>query len=79
MFDTRPLTCGFSRGGHLKLTQREIATIRAALLFWREEMCPHDPAIMQPYFETVGCSDIAPLTASELENLSERLRSDISG
>jgi hypothetical protein len=64
-----------TKGGHQTLTEREIATILAALLFWREEMCPHDPAIMQPYFETVGMPSIEPLSADEIVVLSERLRS----
>jgi hypothetical protein len=58
------------KGDHQTLTEREIATILAALLFWREEMCPHDSAITQPYFETVGLPSIAPLSADEIVLLS---------
>jgi hypothetical protein len=36
------------------LSKREAATILAALQFWREEMCPHGPTIMRPYFKAVG-------------------------
>jgi hypothetical protein len=41
-------------------------------------MCPHDPDIMQPYYEAVGWSDMAPLTVDEITNLSNRLRNESS-
>ena len=34
------------KGGTLPITDRELATILAALLFWRKEMCPHHRAVM---------------------------------
>ena len=61
------------------LTDRELATVLAALLFWREEMCPHDPAMMQPYFETVGLPGIEPLSAGDIIALSERMLTELSG
>jgi hypothetical protein len=36
------------------LDARETTTILAALLYWREEMCPHGREVMQPYFDTVA-------------------------
>jgi hypothetical protein len=59
-------------------TDREIATILAAMLFWQEEMCPHDPAVMQPYFEAVGLPAAVPLSSNEIADLSERLRAELS-
>lgn len=56
------------------LHPREAATVLAALLFWQEEMCPHDPAVMRPYFETLGLAGIEPLSADEINELSARLR-----
>ena len=31
------------------LTAKHLAVLRAALMFWDEEMSPHDPAIAAPY------------------------------
>lgn len=59
----------------MKFTQREIATVLAALTYWREEMCPHDRAVMRPYFQAVGFPRAQPLSAEEIVRLSERLRS----
>jgi hypothetical protein len=59
------------------LTSREAATILAALLYWREEMCPHGPAIMRPYFKHFQLNRIKPLTVDEIEQLCLRLRATI--
>ena len=59
------------------LTMRETATILAALLYWREEMSPHGPAIMRPYFQHFRLTRIKPLTADEIEQLCGRLRETI--
>jgi hypothetical protein len=56
------------------ITPREAATILAALLFWREEMCPHDRSVMKPYFVGLGLGEQEPLSATEIEELSQRLR-----
>ncbi len=56
------------------ITPREVATILAALLFWQEEILPHDSLVMRPYFETLGLGSYDPLLAAELEDLSTRLR-----
>ena len=58
-------------------TKRETATILAALLFWREELCPHDVKIMGPYFKAVGMPRVKPLSADEIERLSARLRAGL--
>ena len=60
------------------LTARETATVLAALLYWREEMCPHDRAIMRPYFAHFGLSRKKPLDAQEIEKLCDRLRTSLS-
>jgi hypothetical protein len=57
-------------------TIRELATVLAALHFWREEMSPHSRAIMRPYFKTIGFPRAVPLSADEIVGLSQRLRSD---
>jgi hypothetical protein len=59
-------------------SQRETATILAALHYWREEMCPHGPSIMRPYFKAVGLPRAKPLSADEIVALSKRLRASIS-
>lgn len=50
------------------LTTRELATVRAALLYWQEEMCPH-PAAMPPYFQVPL---VQPLTEAETIALRAR-------
>jgi hypothetical protein len=52
------------------LTPRILAAIRAALLFWMEEIAIHDPAIARPYWDTVS---FEPLSVSELESLRNQL------
>ena len=51
------------------LTRRQLATLRAALQFWREEICPHGEVAARPYLET---GDIAPLTSDEVNELRVR-------
>jgi len=48
------------------LTPQQLATIRAALLYWQEEMCPHAEETMQSY---LGTKDSQPLTAQEIAEL----------
>ena len=59
------------------LTVRETATIVAALIYWREEMCPHGRAIMGPYFLTAGCDQFTPLNRTEIARLSARLKTHL--
>lgn len=56
-------------------TIRELATLLAALQFWKEEMSPHGRAIMRPYFSDVGFEQVTPLNVKELARLMQRLRS----
>ena len=56
------------------ITPREAATILAALLFWRDEMCPHDRSVMKPYFEDLALGEQEPLSGTEIDDLSQRLR-----
>jgi hypothetical protein len=56
------------------LNTRELATILAALLFWREEIatCSRDVALH--YFQAVRMIEVEPLTIEEIKRLSRRLR-----
>ena len=48
------------------LADRELATIRAALAYWRDEMTPHGSEAQQPYLDvSLG----SPLDATEIERL----------
>lgn len=49
---------------------RELATVRAALAYWRDEMCPHGIEAMRAYFDH---PDTDPLTASEVAELQGSL------
>lgn len=53
------------------LTRRHLVTLRAALLFWQEEIAVHEPAVAMPYLDE---PDIQPLSAAEIESLREQLR-----
>jgi hypothetical protein len=52
------------------LTVRDLATVRAALRYWQEEICPHHAEIAKPYLRP---HDVEPLSAVEIERLRERL------
>jgi hypothetical protein len=58
-------------------SKRETATILAALWYWREEMCPHGPKIMRPYFQAIGMPLAKPLSAHEIVTLSARIRTTL--
>jgi|GEM_PF-3351989 len=53
---------------------RELATLLAALQFWREEITPHGPEIAEPYLVAIGMPGVAPLRPAEIERLARRLR-----
>ena len=55
------------------LDARELATLLAALLFWQEEIAPHEPQIAQPYLASVGFPNTPPLSAAEIDRLAEKL------
>lgn len=52
------------------LTPRHLATLRAALLYWQEEISPHEPAVAQPYLES---ADRTPLNTEEIAELRKKL------
>ncbi len=52
------------------LTPRDLITIRAALRYWQEEMCPYGKDAMQSYLDV---SDLPPLRAAEIDSLRQRL------
>lgn len=56
------------------LTKRELATLMAALCYWREEMSPHGRAIMTPYFRQLRIGRVRPLNTGELNILERKLR-----
>ena len=56
------------------LADRELATIRAALAYWRDEMTPHGIEPQAPYFDQEGPE---PLSGGEIEQLRARLREDV--
>lgn len=54
------------------LTSRELATLRAALRYWQEEICPHGPAAARLYLDSPAS---VPLTSTEVRRLRDRFRS----
>lgn len=60
------------------LSPRELATMAAATLFWREEMLPHGRRIMEPYFRQVGAATTVPLNRRELERFASRFRKELA-
>ena len=56
------------------LTQRELATLLAALRYWREEMSPHGRAIMAPYFRQLRLGRVRPLHTGEIARLERKLQ-----
>ena len=37
-------------------------------------MCPHDPAVMRPYFESLQLTEFESLSSEEIDQRSDRLR-----
>jgi hypothetical protein len=52
-------------------TLQQLATLRAALRYWQEEMCPHGAAAMRPY---LGTKNLEPLSSAEVARLGQRLQ-----
>jgi hypothetical protein len=52
------------------LSDLELATVRAALRYWREEICPSGSGAAAPYF---GQPTDAVLSESEVRELEQRL------
>ena len=67
------------KGESLQFTDREIATILAALLFCARRYARMPQTVMRPYFETLGLSRFEPLSADEIFDLSERLLALVVG
>lgn len=61
------------------LTDRQLATLLCALLYWREEMSGQELEIQQPYFACQGLEHFAPLTAPEVQELAQLLRAQLTG
>ena len=57
------------------LTLRELATLLAALAFWKDEITQSGDFSARPYLEAIGMGGVPPLTATEIDQLSARLRS----
>lgn len=56
------------------LSQRELGTLLATVMYWSEEMLPHGRRLMRPYFKDLGIQRLVPLNRRELARLSNRLR-----
>ncbi len=56
------------------LTQRELATTLAALIFWKDEITQSGDFSARPYLKLAGMQDVQPLTAAEIDQLSGKLR-----
>ena len=52
----------------------EIETMRAALLYWQEEICPYGEAAARTNFEE---DDARPLSASQIDRLRQTLASRV--
>jgi hypothetical protein len=61
------------------LTDRQLATLLSALLYWREEMSGQQLEIQRPYFECQGLERFAPLTVNEVLELAQLFRVQLSG
>ena len=56
------------------ITLRELATLLAALAFWRDEITQSGDFSARPYLKTVGMDGVQPLNATEIDQLSAKLR-----
>ena len=57
------------------ITLRELATLLAALAFWKDEITQSGDFSAGPYLKTVGMDGVQPLSAAEIDQLSAKLRS----
>jgi len=53
------------------LQTRELATIRAALQFWRDEIVPHGEQLARPYFDV---DQVVPLSNPEIQDLQQQFQ-----
>ena len=56
------------------ITLRELATLLAALAFWQDEITQSGAFSARPYLKTVGMGGVHPLNATEIDQLSAKLR-----
>ena len=56
------------------ITLRELATLLAALAFWRDEITQSGDFSARPYLKTVGMDGVQPLNANEIDQLLAKLR-----
>lgn len=56
------------------LGRPEIETLRAALLYWQEEICPHGEGAAKPYLEG---ADTRTLSAAEIDLLRTNLATSV--
>ena len=52
----------------MKLSDRELATVLAALRYWQDEMAPYEDGSTSEHFQ-----EVTPLTTKEIDDLCERL------
>lgn len=50
------------------LTHDQLATVRAALLFWQEEICPHTPEVSLPYLDVATTEILSAEAVAELRS-----------
>ena len=53
---------------------QELATLLAALQFWKEEIVTNGNETARPYLDHVGMVGIEPLSMKDVKRLSRRLR-----
>ncbi|MFN3152910.1 hypothetical protein [Bremerella sp.] len=56
------------------INERHLATIRAALRYWHDEMASHDQTLSRPYFRE---HEVEPLNSDEVLELIRTLESTI--
>ena len=56
------------------ITLRELATLLAALAYWKDEITQSGDFSARPYLKTVGMGGVQPLNANEIDQLAAKLR-----
>lgn len=57
------------------ITLRELATLLAALAYWKDEITQSGDFSARPYLKAVGMDSVQPLNATEIDQLLAKLRS----
>ncbi len=55
----------------MKLSDRELATLLAALRYWQQDLTESEEGPISEHFE-----DVEPLTVEEIDDLCERLNTE---